>query len=542
MSGLLNLEDQSVQCEHVCFDFYRSIIETSKSQSKVEFRIMHVLRVLMENNGQVVSRDVLHERVWDDVHVGEYSLNRAISVLRREFSAAGLNNLITTIPRRGYRFDGELKLVSPSASPGRASDKAKSRPRRTPGALILGALAFVVLVGSAAWFAGNVTETASAQHLTPEQVAAQISPTFNAAIPERQPAIDRRAIRSALSPLLDRGMPVDTAVATLVEYQDFEEAIRVMREAQDGSMGSLTPEKYTEFLHQIAALAFDRQSDVAIAVYLEILLFSPDDLLALSQVSKLYVLKNERREALAYIEQALAADELSPADRLDLEMTRIRASAEDFSEAAQQLERVHTEAEALGQYSVAANALRYQVNYEWLNATVSNAITPDDLERWIGLLGSVLASQEASEAFHEIPLTKSMMGLMLKQLDRRDEAIEVFSEALALERLLHRPTWQHAILTNLATTYLEIGDLERGARYNDEAIAVLRHANLASQLHYNWMLASKIAHESGQSDEACRIFRLAMQAWPPSLEVPGDDVQLESELGCAAPIVSAMRN
>jgi DNA-binding winged helix-turn-helix (wHTH) protein len=61
--------------------------------------------VLVENSGHVVEKDALMKAVWPDTFVGEDSLTRNISLLRRTLG----NNpaaapYIETLPRRGYRF------------------------------------------------------------------------------------------------------------------------------------------------------------------------------------------------------------------------------------------------------------------------------------------------------------------------------------------------------------------------------------------------------------------------------------------------------
>jgi DNA-binding winged helix-turn-helix (wHTH) protein len=68
-------------------------------------KVVDILFVLIENAGQLVTKDSLIKAVWPDVTVVESGLTRNISVLRKaldEDSPEGL--YIETIPRRGYRF------------------------------------------------------------------------------------------------------------------------------------------------------------------------------------------------------------------------------------------------------------------------------------------------------------------------------------------------------------------------------------------------------------------------------------------------------
>ena len=70
------------------------------SLTKNEYR---TLLTLMENRGQVVSREKLMERLWEtDSFVDENTLTVNINRLRRKLDAAGIENFITTKFGVGY--------------------------------------------------------------------------------------------------------------------------------------------------------------------------------------------------------------------------------------------------------------------------------------------------------------------------------------------------------------------------------------------------------------------------------------------------------
>lgn len=64
-----------------------------------------LLLALVENAGDVVSKDRLFEQVWKDVAVADETLTRNISWLRQKL---GDGNFIETVPKRGYRFAAEI--------------------------------------------------------------------------------------------------------------------------------------------------------------------------------------------------------------------------------------------------------------------------------------------------------------------------------------------------------------------------------------------------------------------------------------------------
>ncbi|HUR96865.1 MAG TPA: winged helix-turn-helix domain-containing protein [Pyrinomonadaceae bacterium] len=66
-------------------------------------RAFAVLVALVERHGQLVTKDELMRSVWADSFVEEANLNVNISTLRK---ALGENDLIETVPKKGYRFTG----------------------------------------------------------------------------------------------------------------------------------------------------------------------------------------------------------------------------------------------------------------------------------------------------------------------------------------------------------------------------------------------------------------------------------------------------
>jgi tetratricopeptide (TPR) repeat protein len=66
---------------------------------------MQVLLVLADAKGAVVARETLLRRCWGNVYVGDDSLNRAVSGVRRAAATAGAGSLnVETITRTGYRL------------------------------------------------------------------------------------------------------------------------------------------------------------------------------------------------------------------------------------------------------------------------------------------------------------------------------------------------------------------------------------------------------------------------------------------------------
>lgn len=74
---------------------------------------IELLCVLTENSGQVITKEEILDRVWADSFVEESNLTRHIYLLRKTLKEYGESeDLIQTVPRRGYRFTGKVSVPS----------------------------------------------------------------------------------------------------------------------------------------------------------------------------------------------------------------------------------------------------------------------------------------------------------------------------------------------------------------------------------------------------------------------------------------------
>src|SRR5947207_2513722 len=73
-------------------------------------KVIETLLALVERGGTLVTKDELMARLWPDTFVEESNLTQNIFQLRKVLGE-GQNgtNYIETVPRRGYRFVGEIK-------------------------------------------------------------------------------------------------------------------------------------------------------------------------------------------------------------------------------------------------------------------------------------------------------------------------------------------------------------------------------------------------------------------------------------------------
>ena len=92
-------------------------LRSNGHRSYLQEQPFHVLAVLLDRPGQLVTRDELMKKLWpSDTFVDfDHSLNKAVNRLREALDdSAEQPRFIETVPRRGYRFIGP---VAPSREP-----------------------------------------------------------------------------------------------------------------------------------------------------------------------------------------------------------------------------------------------------------------------------------------------------------------------------------------------------------------------------------------------------------------------------------------
>ena len=89
----------------------RRVLWFGNRQIQMPLKGLEVLCVLVEGRGDLVTKEDLLEKVWAESFVEESNLSRQIYLLRKTFNELGMEGLIETVPRRGYRFTAEVRDV-----------------------------------------------------------------------------------------------------------------------------------------------------------------------------------------------------------------------------------------------------------------------------------------------------------------------------------------------------------------------------------------------------------------------------------------------
>ena len=154
-------------------DLHSCELRKSGIRLKLQGRPFQILAILLEQPGQIVTREQLQSRLWSaDTFVDfEHGLNTAINKLRQALSDDPDNpRFVETLPKRGYRFIApvskpngssspvELNGAAPSAAPTAPPTSAQSLPGhrsaflRSPLFFSLLGILLLAFVATGIWF------------------------------------------------------------------------------------------------------------------------------------------------------------------------------------------------------------------------------------------------------------------------------------------------------------------------------------------------------------------------------------------------------
>jgi TolB-like protein/DNA-binding winged helix-turn-helix (wHTH) protein/Tfp pilus assembly protein PilF len=111
-------------------------------------KVFDMLLVLIENRGRLVDKDQLMNLVWQEQFVEEGNINKNISMLRRALGEGDNGQqYIETVPKRGYRFIGDVRKVNNEEAPASQSIPAQTQvfSRRWIPVLVIPALLIAVV-------------------------------------------------------------------------------------------------------------------------------------------------------------------------------------------------------------------------------------------------------------------------------------------------------------------------------------------------------------------------------------------------------------
>lgn len=156
------------------------------SKVRLQEQPFQILTMLLENPGEIVTREELRKRLWPaDTFVDfDHGLNAAVKRLRDALGDSAENpRFVETLARRGYRFVAPI-AGRPNGTTAAADRLALPAPRRSRGRLVVATLLVLLMGTGAGWVAARrlnpkvqiVEQRLTANSLDDPVISAVISP------------------------------------------------------------------------------------------------------------------------------------------------------------------------------------------------------------------------------------------------------------------------------------------------------------------------------------------------------------------------------
>lgn len=144
-------------------DILRNQIVREGEVIALEPKVLEVLRLLAQHQGEVVSHQILLDTVWPDIVVAPNALQRCIGQLRKALNDDGKSqSVIVTHPKKGYSLVAEVTIRNTSALPMLPSVE-RSLPNysllKTSGIVLL----LCLLIGGYWWHSDSETGFGSSE-------------------------------------------------------------------------------------------------------------------------------------------------------------------------------------------------------------------------------------------------------------------------------------------------------------------------------------------------------------------------------------------
>ena len=307
-------------------------VEGEGRTAHLEPKVMDLLCVLAARPGRVFSKDDLFASIWPNVTVGEDTLARAVSKLRRGLGDDARNpRFLETVSKRGYRLiESPAPLIAPAVEP-----VAPRRPlipdRWKPGArtLAISALALAVLALPAAGLFNRAQQSVRPP-LVAEMIERADDAYFQYRFAENEAAIElyQRAIRrepdssrayaGLANALVQRVMrwPQGTApgAATFTKLEDAlkaglvdqPQAHSVLRRAMRMAQRAVKLNPRDAAAHKALAFVHSAQRNFAAALdgYKRAVALDPDAWGPMINIGDILEIEGRSAEAVPYFEKA----------------------------------------------------------------------------------------------------------------------------------------------------------------------------------------------------------------------------------------------
>lgn len=92
-------------------DVREAILYKAGEPLKLQIRTFEVLQLLLENAGNVVTKEDFFEKIWQGAFVEDNNLTVAVAQIRKVLGESDGNKFIETVPKKGYRFVANVEKI-----------------------------------------------------------------------------------------------------------------------------------------------------------------------------------------------------------------------------------------------------------------------------------------------------------------------------------------------------------------------------------------------------------------------------------------------
>jgi DNA-binding winged helix-turn-helix (wHTH) protein len=120
---------------------------------RVQSKVVEALLILVENHGQIITREILRARLWpNDTQINyDANVNTTVNKLRHVLGDSHDRPLyVETIPRRGYTFIADAQFVE--QQPFVSREKSDSPTGLSEGTAFPGVKGFLGVLETSRWF------------------------------------------------------------------------------------------------------------------------------------------------------------------------------------------------------------------------------------------------------------------------------------------------------------------------------------------------------------------------------------------------------
>jgi adenylate cyclase len=126
-------------------DLHAERLVRGTTEVRLRLKSFQVLRVLVEHHGRLVTREEIMQSVWGDIAVTDESITKCVTDIRKAL-ADNSQEILRTVPRRGFLFEAEVRAVDTRPSRDHKASASRRRAVLLTGLAVVGLAAVLISI------------------------------------------------------------------------------------------------------------------------------------------------------------------------------------------------------------------------------------------------------------------------------------------------------------------------------------------------------------------------------------------------------------